>query len=102
MKEVPSSVILMANNDIESSMKESSTKTPFYKRTRKTGYLRILLWNLSLEAGIFLKKPWDLESCAEFSGYWIPCTVPDVSGCILSHLSAASADILHCASCHVF
>ena len=29
MKEIPSSVTSVANNDIESSMKESSTKTAF-------------------------------------------------------------------------
>ena len=45
MKEIPSLVISAANNDIESLMKESSTKNSFYK-TQKTEYLHILLWNL--------------------------------------------------------
>ena len=40
MKEIPSSVISVANNHIESSMKESSTKTAFYKHTqRRDSYL---------------------------------------------------------------
>ena len=57
MKEIPSSV---ANNDIESSMKENSIIIAFYKCTYKVS-MHILLWNLGLESGIFVKKTWDFE-----------------------------------------
>ena len=57
------SVISVANNDIESSMRESSTKTAFYKCMRKDRIsICILLCNRSLESGIFVKKPLDWES----------------------------------------
>ena len=55
IKEIPFSVISAANNDIESSMKESSTKRLFISACTKTGYLRILLWNFGLESQIFVK-----------------------------------------------
>ena len=68
MKGIPSSVISTAINDTDSSMKESSTKMAFYKHMHARRqdiyayYFRILR---SLEFGIFVKKPWDLESCTE-------------------------------------
>ena len=53
MKEILSSVILVANNDIESLMEESLTKMAFYNRTHRDGtFMRTTLeswlgiWNL--------------------------------------------------------
>ena len=56
MKEIPS-VISAANNNIESSMKESSTKMDFYKHMNEDG----ICTHTALESGIFVKKPWDSE-----------------------------------------
>ena len=70
MKDIPSSVISVANNDVESLMKESSTKMAFFISARtKTGYLHILLWNLGLESGIYLKNCGIWNIIQKFSWY---------------------------------
>ena len=65
MKEISSSVVLAENDDIESSMKESSKKQlslPIYKRTHKDGISTHTVLEFRLESGIFVKKPWDSQS----------------------------------------
>ena len=68
MKQIPSLVISVVSNDMESTMKESSMKTAFYKcmhAQRRDIYAYYFGWHLGLESGIFVKKTWDLESYAK-------------------------------------
>ena len=60
----------------------------FCKHTHKDGISTYILCTLESWLGIFVKKT--IQNLVQkISWCGIPCTVPDVSGCVLSQLSAS-------------